>query len=103
MANCPLISLTNLIGLCVWWGMHWLWTLRCQKAVRRMEVPALNVVMAMEVTYTEATAWFQNTEQQEVARTAEMLAVWFWLQRQSMLGEDPDVYSARRQAIKKRV
>ena len=50
-----------------------------------MEVPALNVVMALETTFMEASAWFGNTEQKEAAHTAEMLAVWFWQHRQSML------------------
>ena len=57
----------------------------------------------MEVTYTEATAWFRNPEQQEAAGTAEMLAVWFWQHKQNMLGKDPQVFSTRRQAIAKRV
>ena len=38
VADDPIIALTNPTGLCVWWGLHRLWTLRYQKAVRRMEV-----------------------------------------------------------------
>ena len=33
------------MGLYVWWGLHRLWTLRCQKAERGMEVGTLSVVM----------------------------------------------------------
>ena len=75
VADNPLISLNHLADLCLWWGLHRLWTLRCQKAVRRMEVSALNVVMALETTYMEATLWFGNMKPKEAAHTAEMLAV----------------------------
>ena len=68
-----------------------------------MEVSALRVVMAMEVTCIEAIAWFRNMEPKETAGTAEMLAPWFWQHRQSMLGQDPEVSSTRRQAMTKRV
>ena len=74
VADNPMISLTQPTGLCVWWGLHRLWTLRCQKAVHRMDVSALNVVMALETTYMEVASWFGNTEQKEVACTAEMSA-----------------------------
>ena len=56
VADDPIIALTNPMGLCVWWGLHRLWTLRCQKAVRRMEVGTLSVVIALGVTFTEAQA-----------------------------------------------
>ena len=94
-----IIALTNPTGLCVWWGLHRLWTVRCQKAVRRMKVGTLSVVMALGVTFTEAQSWFINTEQQEAAHTAEMLSRWFWQHRQHMLGEDPAVNAARMRAV----
>ena len=31
VADDPIIALTNPSWLCVWWGLHQLWTLRCQK------------------------------------------------------------------------
>ena len=33
--NDPIIALTNPTGLCVCWGLHRLWTLRCQKSSTR--------------------------------------------------------------------
>ena len=59
----PIIALTNPTGLCVWLGLHQFWTPRCQIAVRGMEVGTRSVVMALGVTFTEARAWFCNTEQ----------------------------------------
>ena len=38
IADDPIIALTRPTGLCVSWGLHRLWTVRCQKAVHRMEV-----------------------------------------------------------------
>ena len=39
----PIIALTNPTGLCVRWGLRRLWTLRCQKAIRRKEVDTVTV------------------------------------------------------------
>ena len=68
VANDPIIALTNPTGL------HRLWTLRCQKAVQQMEVGTLSVVMALWVTFfTEARAWFINTQQTKAAQKSERL------------------------------
>ena len=77
VADDPITTLTNPTRPCVWWGLHRLWTLRCQKAVRGMEVGTLSVVMAPEVTFAEARVWFFNTEQHDVANTAQKLSLWF--------------------------
>ena len=60
-----------------------------------MEVSALNVIMALETTFMEASTWFGNTEQKEAAHTAEMLAMWFRRHGQSMLREDSAIDNAR--------
>ena len=100
VADNPMISLTPPSGLYGWSGLHRLWTVRCQKAVRRMEVSALNVVMAFKTTYMEAAAWFGNTDLTEGAHTAEVLAVWLWPHKQHTLAKDPAVDHARRWAAK---
>ena len=46
-------------------GLHRLWTQRCQKAVRRMKVGTLSVVMALGVTFTEARAWLATRSNQK--------------------------------------
>ena len=73
----PIIARTNPRGLCVWWGLHRLWTLRCQTAVRGMDVGTLSVVMSLGVTFSEARAWFGNTERHEASQTAQRLSIWF--------------------------
>ena len=100
VADNPIIALTNPTGLCVWWGLHRLWTLRCQTTVHRMELGTLSAVMALGVTFTEVRAWFCNTEQPKVAHTAERLSIWFWQRRQHMLGEDPAVNAARLRVVR---
>ena len=60
-----------------------------------MEVDTLAVVMLLGVTFTEAHAWLHNTEQANTATVAEHLSIWFWQQRQRMLGEELAVYRAR--------
>ena len=95
VSNDPIMALTNPTGLCVWWGLHRLWTLGCQTAVRGMDVGTLSVVMSLGVTFSKARAWFSNTEQQEAAQTAERLSMWFCQHKQHMLGEDPAVHEAR--------
>ena len=77
VADDPIIALTNPTGLCVWWGLHRLWTLQCQAAVRHMEVGTVSVVMALGVTFTRARAWFGNMQQMEAAQTSERLSTWF--------------------------
>ena len=42
-----------------------------------MDVGTLAVVMLLGFTFSEARAWFTNTEQQEGAQTAERLCMWF--------------------------
>ena len=50
--------------------------------------------------FMEASSWFGNTEQKEAAHTAETMAVYFWQQSHSMLGEDPAVDKAHWRAKK---
>ena len=68
VADEPIVALTDPTGPCIWWGLHRLWTLRCQKAVQWMEVDTLTVVMSLGVTFAEAQVWFRNTGQAEVAK-----------------------------------
>ena len=77
VADNPIIALTTPTGLCVWWGLQRLCTLRCQKAGQGMEVHTLTAVMALRVTLLEARAWFFNTKQHEAANTVEKLSIWF--------------------------
>ena len=103
VADDPIIVLTNPTRLCVWWGLHCLWTLRCQKAVRRMEVDTLTVIMSLGVTFIEARVWFRNTRRAEAPTTAQRMSSWFWEQWQHMLGEDPSVQTARTRLTEARV
>ena len=86
----PVIAVTNPTGLCVWWGLHRLWTLGCQKAARRREVGTLSVVMAMGVTFTEARAWFSNIEQPEATQTTERLSTADLAGRLAQEATEPD-------------
>ena len=52
------------------------------------------------LTFSEARAWFSNTEQHEGAQTAERLSMWF-CHRQQMLGEDPAVNEARARGLRR--
>ena len=103
VSNEPSIALTNPTALCIWWGLHRLWTLRCQAVVRGMDVGTVAVVMSFGVTFPEARAWFTNTEQREEAYIEERLSIWFCLHRQQMLGEDPAVNDARSRALRRAV
>ena len=93
----PIIALTTPTGLCVWWGLHRLWTLRCQTAVQGMDTGTLSIMMSLGVTFSEARVWLSNTEQQEAAQTAE--SMWFCQHKQHMLGEDPAVNEAGARAV----
>ena len=58
VADDPIIALTNPTGLCFWWGLHRLWTLRCQKVVRRMEVDTMMVIMSLGLRSQRRTCGF---------------------------------------------
>ena len=51
VADDPIITLTNPTRLCVCWGLHRLWTLRCHKAVLRMELDTPAVVMSLGLNH----------------------------------------------------
>ena len=97
----PIIALANPKGLCVWWGLHRLWTLRCQTVVQGMGVGTSSVVMSLGVAFSKARAWFSNTEQQDAAQMAEKLSIWFCQHIQHMLGEDSAVNAARSRASRR--
>ena len=103
VADDPIIVLTNPTRLCIRLGLHRLWTVRCQKAVRRMEVDTLMVIMSLGVKFTKAHVWFRNTGQAEASTTAQRMSSWFWEQRQRMLGEDPTVRRAQTRLTEARV
>ena len=86
MADDPIMALTNPTGLCVWWGLHRLWTLRCQKAVRRMEVGTLSVVMALGGYLHGGTSVVQ---QHRATTMAERLSIWFWQHSNICWGRTP--------------
>ena len=85
MSDAPLIVLTTEPGRALAWGMHLLWSLRCQKAVRGIEVNIMNVMVALDKTYQEAAYWFKNTGQHEAARISSALALWFWDRQTTLL------------------
>ena len=83
--DAPLNVLATELGRALAWGMHLLWTLRCRKAVRGIEVNILNIMIALDKTYQEAAHCFNNTNQKEAARISTALAVWFWDRQTSLL------------------
>ena len=86
--------------LCVWWGLHRLWTLRRQTMGMWNGRGSSECCYGTRVTFTEARVWFCNAEQSQAAHTAERFSMWFWQHRQHMLGKDPAVNAARLRAVR---
>lgn len=72
------ISFTTPEGAILWWGVHKIWTLRCQRIMRGEDITAHQVLIATSTSYMDAAAWFHNINEHRIANLAKDTALEIW-------------------------
>ena len=98
----PTRALRSTEGLVRLWGLHKLWTVRCQRPIKKVQTTYLDVMTALETAATGVEQWCKNTQQQEASELSGKLAQWFW-DRQGTLINHKVAYEERMAQMQQRL